>query len=525
MSTISPDIVTTYSPRGALPQKDLIEIGKKLPMNFIAKCIKIILETFNFSQLFDKTLSGYFANRAVEAIAKYNYQFFKDHFIPTEEMLASVKGYLKTHPTAIIDFNTELYKKIDEICRAHDLIKGVQEGDSFLIKAYDLSTEKEKSDLIRTRINKIELNRRPKSSQRPAKNKVPKEKSLEIKQPAVQPELVILPKKAEEAKPVEKEVIQFVEIQINELPAGENKVPEIAPEEIKLIKKAEENIPHPKDAPEKIVPEPPIDLPKVKTGSEKILAAIESQPTQLATAFLVELCRKFLEPAQITELEASLSGLSPIIDHLGFKVLNTAEAPNETVKILINQFLDLLGQKEESLTHRQRQQALIPIIKKIVDNSIDGEFVQLNAEKVKAASLDYPGLNLVIGPLVSTAFSPFFIDFFKIKGVKLAASKGIEYFLELKPEKVNQKAEIYEHTNKLIELLVPILDRLNHEYQLVEQYKVAQEIVDQLQIVPLNEEAAISHIKPLVTQTSLQNFSRFYLPFYSILSPILGNFE
>lgn len=513
MILISADIVATYAPRGSLSQKDLIEIGKSLPMNFLAKCIRIILETFSFFSFINHILNGYFANFAVEEITKYNLRFAKDNFIPTEEMLASIKGYLDTHSTSILNFNTALYKKIDVICRAHDLIGGVLEEDNFLIKAYDLSTEKERKELMDARIIKIEINKKLKNSVKRAPVKKGHGPSIDKAcQPKVLPEEINKsnPENAEDK--LEMGNLQFVEIPLDIVLPPMNKK-----DGFKVALK------------EKIIPQdelkvkPDVDEipPKKVSNSDKLLAAFKRDPSAFASSFLLELSKNFLQPEKAEQLETSMKGMSPVINHLALKLLSLAPAPNEIVKKLIDELLDLFGKEQPNLP-RQHQLNLVPIIQKIIDNSIDEAFVKSSAEQVKAAILEYPTLNLMLGPLVDKAFSPMVPDLFKTPLIKVAAQKALDYFSEIRPD-INDLSEIRKYTGEVVVILTPILDKLDEKYKLVEQYKVADKIANRLKLNPLKEEDAVSFIKPLIKNISIQNLSCFYLPFSSAINSILKN--
>lgn len=472
MLAINASVVATYAPRGELSQKDLIQIGKDLPRSFVRECIKKIFETFSFVPFIKKAMNGYFADRAVEEINVYNHQFIKDNFLPTEEMFASIKGYLETHSTSIVDYNTKFYKKINEICKAHDMIIGIHEGAPFLVKAYDLSSEKERKELFDARIKASGLKKKSKVAK--------KEKAVEASQP-------VSPAKAEE-KPQ-----AFAEPSIEDPLANSLPLKDESP------------------------------APAVKSNTDKVLEAVISNPSAFTSSLLVELCKSYLKPEQILKLDESVKALSPFIDHLALQTLNAieAEAKNEDLQKLTNELLELVGKEESLLVRRQRQQEIIPVIQQIVDKSIDGAFIQKNAEKVKKANRENPGLSAVLGVLVNTAFSPRVADFVKVPAVKLGVSKLFDDCFVKYPKLKDDEKLIRQHTDIVLEILVPILDKLDEEYKIADQYAVGHKISEKLRAIPLNEEEAIAFVKPLVIQTSMQNLTRLFVPLNTILNPIL----
>lgn len=507
MSSISPSLVATYAPCGALSQKDLIEIGKNLPTSFIRKCIKIIIETFSFIPFVNKAFNGYFANRAVEEIIKYNNQFIKDYFFPTEEMFASIKNYLETHSTSIIDVNTVLYKKVNEICRAHDLMIGIHEGGSFLIKAYDLSSKKEKNELINSRIKKLDLNKKVKVVNKKAVNQACQKKNSKIIEPST-----LLQKGDKD--PVNAE---------NKLNMANVGSLEFIPDQ-KVTNSKEEQSQSKESGSvgysSNFQAKGDISASNEKSSYDKLLAAFESNPSAIASSFLIELCRNFLKAEQISQLTVSMQALSPLINHL-IKNLYLVEAQNEAVIKLNNEFLNLISKEDSILTRRQRQQDLIPIIQQIVNESIDDEFVKNSAEQVKEANTDYPGLSSAMDGLINMAFSPYVVDFVKVPAMKLAANKALNYYFGKNSKLKIQEKQIREHVDIVISILTPILDTLDKEYKIVDQYNVAEKIKARLKIIPLKEEEAVIFIKPLITQISIQNLTRFFVPINSVLKPIL----
>lgn len=440
MVSLSSDAVAAYAAKGPLSQNDLIEIGKKIPMSLRGKLLRIIAETFSFITFIKQALSGYFALRAVEEIGKYNIRFVKNTFFPTEGMLASIKNLLETHSTTVINADNELYRKIDRICKVHLIIAG-SEKDTFLVKAYDISTKKERQRLLASRIDRLR-------SQKPEIGNTTEESDSSS--------------------------------------VAENTVPDSGREKI----------------------------------SEKLYANFLKSPSYYFNSILLELTGKFLE--ETSKLEKHLKVLSPAIDYLCIETLVEIEAPTDIVKTHIDSFLKLLKERElpsapldsESweLWLRERKIELAPDITGILKNTIDAAFIKINAQKVKKNRENYPILSRAIGPLFGEAFKKGYLhDFARSLAIKSGAHRALNYYFELQ-ESCPDKNSLLRAADDALDILIPVITRLDDEYKIVKQYEVAAEITALLIDSSSEEMKTIERIKALIYSITVDNFDSVYVP-------------
>lgn len=454
MQALPLEIVSQYAPREALSQTDLIEIGNKLPLNFLSKCLKIIFQTFSFISFIKKSLDGYFANYAVEKITAYNYEFVKTTFIPNTETFSLIKGYLDAQPTSILANDNALYKKINDICRACDILHNVhrEKDSSFLITAFDLSTEIERKELCQSRnlkpLNSLKLSH----------------KAFDIDNAAVD---LLNPQQVPDEK------IKIADMQNQSL--------------------------------------------------NKVLAHAKQNPNKIISTFITEVGGKYLKAEQLTQLQSSLDAISSILNHSFLEEILASKYLSENEKEQIDNLIKLLGEDVTPSRKRQSLQNLSSIISDIIDAKVDEKFIKDQTHGLNTFLAKSPGIEVATDLFVAQLFSPFVPDIIKIPATKGVVNKGLdEYFTDCSEDIKKQEAVIRKNFEKIIEILVPIIGKLDKEFEIKEQYKNFEYIKTRLKASPSKEAETLPHIKSLFKQIAHLNNKNFFDVFNAVLKPILS---
>lgn len=548
MSCINSNITQKYAPSEKLSHQELSEIGKTISAGFIAYCIKLILNTFSFVSFINIRINNYFENKAVQEISRYNHQFVKDNF-PNSSNEVAIETILNANTTTIIAKKNVLYREIKKICKPFPVQNNLpnetnQEPTGLLQK-----------DLIESKIDATNEHIQPPKSEleRPIEHQVEPIVANFVEPlplPRIEAPVEFLHEQIEDAKmgpPVVQEVEAPVEAPQKEIDEDEiNPQPE-EPEIEALVETSQKQITEPEIAqPAELAPEGPLKAlnedeaelielmgyfekleaenvnqlsenfevldgknKKKITSLDKFCTSLDEKFITVLTPFILEVAKKHLPEKEILQLKQSLEVLS-IFDTMSGPPKGWLDKFNKNSKDNINTLIELIKTEDSDKKLNVIEEAFKEIINQVIDN----KYVKEKSDYFKT---NFTTLSRATSStLIQTAFSAYVPNFIKVTAVSYAVNEELDEYTYQTPE---LEADIRKHAMNVVKILVPILDKIDAEYNVQKIYNLNEKIIDRIAaITPSNEEAGIKDIKKMSTEMCKQILTSFHRPINKFLN-------
>lgn len=251
-----------------------------------------------------------------------------------------------------------------------------------------------------------------------------------------------------------------------------------------------------------------------ETTLDKLSFAVDKNFTSIMTPFIIEISRKYLSQDKIKQLEQCIKALPSFNNVLMPEgILGSFDVRS---KEQINKLLELLKLDDTGSRLSETQSIFLELI----NNNINKSYIQKEYKS-----------NYISSALVKTAFSYYMPDMLKIPAIKLMASRILD---KIEPASVywvpiNYSASVVLENNTrknvdtIIEILVPILCKIDEEYEIQKIYETNEEIKYRIAAIePSDEEAGIQDVKKLVNEMFIKIYSSFHQPLNRVINTAIS---
>lgn len=250
-----------------------------------------------------------------------------------------------------------------------------------------------------------------------------------------------------------------------------------------------------------------------ETLLDKLSYAADKKFNSIMTPFIVEISKKYLSQDKLELLKKSLMSL-PSFNNSLIPEGSVSYTDSES-KEQINKILELLKLDGSGSRLNDAQS----FFQEFINRNVNKNSFQKELKSEKASYLSKT--------LLKTVFSYYVPHMVKTSAIKLVASTILDkiepasvYFVPITySASVVQEYNTRKHVDTIIEILVPILYKIDEEYKIQEIYELREKIMERIAAIePSNEEVEIQNVKKMANEMFVKIYSSFHQPLNSVIN-------